>query len=125
MGIHTLAGGLMLLVTFGAMAEQEDYFPEQMTARNLLKACASSSLTSIGRERQRYCHGFISGVEETERLLRGELSAAPPMICLPHGKSASFYAGIFRKHAARKDTDLNRPAVVVVMEALERQFRCP
>lgn len=43
-------------------------FPQQLTARDLLTYCSSSSLTDLGRMRQRYCWGFISGVEETIRL---------------------------------------------------------
>ncbi len=74
--------------------------------------------------RRRYCHGFVSGVEETERLLRGELSAAPAVVCLPHGKSAKFYADVFIKYASAKEVNLDRPAVRVVMEALEQKFRC-
>ena len=124
MGTRYLMSVVPLLMAAAVMAEEERYFPEQMTAQKLLHACASSSMTATGRERQRYCYGFVSGVEETERLLRGELSAAPPVVCLPHGKSASFYAGVFRKYAARQGTDLERPAVRVVMEALEWEFRC-
>ena len=36
----------------------------------MLMACASSGLSRIGRERRRYCAGFVSGVEEAVRLLR-------------------------------------------------------
>lgn len=33
-------------------------FPQQLTARDLLTYCSSSSLTDLGRQRQRYCWGF-------------------------------------------------------------------
>ncbi|MEH6470811.1 MAG: Rap1a/Tai family immunity protein [Halopseudomonas sp.] len=120
--------GYLLVAVFFSVAvqasESDEYFPEQLTAQKLLYACASSSLTAVGRESRRYCQGFVSGVEETERLLRGELSGAPALICLPHGKNAAFYADIFIKHASRKGADLEQPAVRVVMEALEQAFRC-
>lgn len=45
----------------------QSIFPQQLTARDLLIFCSSSSLTAVGRSRQRYCWGFISGVEETLR----------------------------------------------------------
>ena len=41
--------------------------PQQLSARGLLKACASSAMTGPGRERRRYCDGFVSGVEEAIR----------------------------------------------------------
>ena len=46
----------------------EPQFPQQQTAGDLLKACASSRLSNAGRERRRYCAGFVSGVEEANRL---------------------------------------------------------
>ena len=49
--------------------EMEPQFPQQQSARDLLVACASSRLTGTGRERRRYCSGFVSGVEEAERVL--------------------------------------------------------
>jgi len=124
MVIRYLLAIAVLLSTTVLHAEEDVYFPEQMTAQKLLFACASSSITAVGRERQRYCRGFVSGVEETERLLRGELSAAPMLICLPHGKNSAFYADIFVKYASGKNVNLDRPAVRVVMEALEQAFRC-
>jgi len=105
-------------------ANETTFFPQQISANKLLHYCASSSLTSSGRNRQKFCNGFISGVEETERLLRGELSSAPAVVCLPKGKNSVFYADIFINYANRKGVNLKRPAVVVVIEALENKFRC-
>ena len=43
--------------------EKEDsYFPQRLLANELLVACTSSSLTGLGRSKQRFCQGFISGV---------------------------------------------------------------
>ena len=50
------------------MDTTQPIFPQQLTASDLLTYCSSSSLTDLGRKRQRYCWGFISGVEETIRL---------------------------------------------------------
>jgi hypothetical protein len=42
-------------------------FPQRLSARELLQACNSSALSQVGRERRRYCAGFISGAEGAAR----------------------------------------------------------
>jgi hypothetical protein len=104
---------------------EEQYFPQQMTAKELLYACASSSLTRPGRERKRYCHGFVSGAEETARLLAAQSpSTGKQRYCFPEGKTAGYFAEVFMRHASKTTTDLDRPAVLVVIEALEKSFSC-
>jgi hypothetical protein len=121
---------LSLLATVPATAGEqpqtgEQYFPQQMTAKELLYACASSSLTRPGRERKRYCHGFVSGAEEAARLLAAQSpSTGKHRYCFPEGKTAGYFAEIFMRHASKTTTDLNRPAVLVVIEALEKSFTC-
>jgi hypothetical protein len=99
------------------------YFPQKLTAQDLLYACAASSLTSLGRERQRYCRGFISGVEETIRYY-GTGESPVGAFCFPQGMSAQHYGDVFIKYASRKGTDTGRPAVAVVQEAFTDAFSC-
>jgi len=105
-------------------AEEDSYYPQKLTASDLLYACAASSLTSQGRERQRYCRGFISGVEETIRYY-GINGSAGGSFCFPQGLTASHYGDVYIKYASRKGTNLARPAVVVVHEAFSEAFSCP
>ena len=102
------------------------YFPQQMTAKELLRACASSSLTKRGRERQRYCHGFVSGVEEGVRLAqsrhRSDRSLA---LCVPPARTAREFADVYMRFAGRKGVDLDKPAALVVVEALRDAYACP
>ena len=123
---HTLLLSLLLLPTLAAGEQPDDngrFFPQKLTAQDLLYACASSSLTSKGRERQRYCTGFISGVEETLRYYGTGESAAT--YCFPQGMTARSYGDIFIKYASRPGADTGRPAVVVVQEAFTDAFSCP
>jgi hypothetical protein len=102
-------------------AETDTYFPQQMTAKDLLFTCSSSSLTSTGRQRQRYCYGFISGVEESLRLLGRESGNGP---CVPPGKTSRDFASVYVKYASRKNADLDKPAAMLVVKALEAAFPC-
>ena len=100
-------------------------FPQQLTARDLLTYCGSSSLTDLGRKRQRYCWGFISGVEETIRLpLHASRQPVALKICVPKGESSRALAKAYIQYAGRRDTNLARPAVQVVVEALSNTYPC-
>lgn len=90
--------------------EMDSFFPQQMTAKELMVTCASSYMTSTGRQRKKYCSGFISGVEEATRL-QSKLAITPP-ICLPKGKTSSQYTDIYMAYASRKTTDLSKPAAL-------------
>jgi len=104
-------------------AEENNFFPQKMTAKDLIMACTSSKMTSAGRQRIKYCSGFISGVEETARLL-GKLSIKPK-ICLSEEKTSRQYADIYIRYASRKTTKLSKPAALVVVEAFQDAFPCP
>lgn len=118
----------VLATPAGAMepAEESDtYFPQQLSARDLLTACASSSLTGSGRLRQRYCRGFVSGIEEAVRLLQlrdSGMSRGP--FCIPAGTSARSLADTFIRHASGPGIDLDQPSASVVLEALVKGFPC-
>ncbi len=115
---------ILFFLTFSniASAEKDSYFPQQMTAQKLLTTCSSSYMTQTGRQRQRYCSGFISGVEESTRLQ--EKAAIIHKICLPKGKTSSQYRSVYMKYASKKTTDLTKPAALVVREALQDAFPC-
>ena len=100
-------------------------FPQQLTAHDLLNYCASSSLTELGRQRQRYCWGFISGVEETIRLT-SHASGQPVAlkICVPKGVSSRNLAKTYIQYAGRRDTNLARPAAQITTEALSNTHPC-
>ena len=101
-------------------------FPQQLTASDLLTYCSSSSMTDLGRTRQRYCWGFVSGVEESIRLpLHTSGQTAASNICVPKGVSSRSMARSYSQYAGRKGTNLARPAVQVVIEALSNAYPCP
>jgi len=100
-------------------------FPQQLTARDLLTYCSSSSLTDLGRKRQRYCWGFISGVEETIRLpLHASSQPVALKVCVPKGVSSRNLAKAYILYAGRRDTNLARPAAQMVVEALSNAYPC-
>ena len=123
--------GILLFLIYGsAIAKNEaesnqPIFPQQLTARNLLTYCASSSLTELGRTRQRYCWGFISGVEESMRLPQHALlQTTTSAICAPKGVSSRNLAKAYTRYAGKKGNDLDRPAAQVVVEALLSSYPC-
>lgn len=100
-------------------------FPQQLTARDMLTYCASSSLTHLGRKRQRYCWGFISGVEETIRLpLYSSSQPVASKICVPKVESSRNLVKAYIQYANRRDANLARPAAQVVVEALTSAYPC-
>lgn len=100
------------------------YFPQQLSARDLLVHCASSSLTDRGRERRRYCSGFVSGVEEATRLL-GTAAGPPVPLCIPARATARDFREAFIHYGGRRGADLDRPAALVAVEALREAYPCP
>ena len=100
-------------------------FPQQLTAYDLLTYCSSSSLTDLGRHRQRYCWGFISGVEETLRLtLNANTQPVAHKICVPDGVSSRNLAKAYIQYAGRKGANLAKPAVKVTINALSNTYAC-
>jgi hypothetical protein len=105
--------------------DTEAYFPQQLTAKDLLFTCAASSLTSLGRERQRYCAGFVSGVEETIRLRQQQLPPeAGRSICVPPGTTARNLADTYKQYGLQSGVDLTQPAAALVAAALQEAFPC-
>ena len=118
-----------LLFSSLAFSQQEEsdtdaYFPQQLKAKDLLIACSSSSITNLGRERQKYCHGFISGVEEAVRLLAQESPSSNNKICAPDNLTSRNLAKSYTRYASKKTTDLSKPAALVVVEALTEDYPC-
>ena len=121
--------GLFLGATAVAEAGVDDaqiFFPQQLTAQQLLTHCASSSMTDRGRQQQRYCSGFISGVEEALRLsVSGSTATVAVRICIPDQEPARSMADAYIRYAGRRTTELTKPAALVVVEALETYYPCP
>jgi len=101
----------------------EPQFPQKQSARDLLNACASSRMTATGRERRRYCAGFVSGVEEAVRLL-GLGKAAELTLCTPDDVTATQLANAFVRYGAGHESQLEEPAVGVVLYALAEAYPC-
>ena len=101
-------------------ADAEVVFPQRFSARELLYACNSSAITRVGRERRRYCAGFISGVEEAARLLQ----AGRASICLPLDVSSRRLADIYTRYAGQHESMLEQPAVELALDALRSAFPC-
>lgn len=118
----------LALVAAVAVAEDpgkmDNYFPQKLTAQRLLQYCASSGLSSSGRNRQNYCSGFVSGVEESVRLLDADDRSGSSAICVPADKPARHFRDVYVRHASKQSTDLTRPAVLVVLEALAAAHPC-
>lgn len=122
---------LMTIVFFTAVAgaeeqvrDEESYFPQQMTAKELLNACASSTMTNRGRKSRKFCEGFISGVEETLRLQSIQQSSSDSkLLCVHKGKSASNFADMYIGYASKR-TPLDAPAASIVIEALQSAYPC-
>ncbi|WP_426415678.1 Rap1a/Tai family immunity protein [Aestuariirhabdus sp. LZHN29] len=103
--------------------ESETFFPQQMDAGQLLMQCSSSSMTPSGRKRQRYCDGFVSGVEETLRL--ADQRHNKTTLCVKAGVKARELSKAYVSYANSHKTDLEKPAAAVVMDALNASFPCP
>ena len=122
---------ILLFLTWATAIAKDDadntpsILPQRLTADELLTYCSSSSLTDLGRKRQRYCWGFISGVEETLRLPpHASRQPISPDICVPEGASSRSLAKSYSQYAARPGTKLARPAVQIVIEALSNAYPC-
>jgi hypothetical protein len=123
-----LLAGLLSGTVAAAQSAEGDVdalFPQQLSARTLLTYCASSSITDRGRQRQRYCAGFISGVEESLRLLqKPDGQGRFPALCASANTTARELQDAYVRYAARSDADLTRPAALVAFEALAAAYAC-
>jgi len=105
--------------------ESDNVFPQKMTANELLVACASSAMSATGRQRQRYCEGFLSGIEEGIRVLSlmpGQ--EANPSLCVPADVSARQIRSDFVKNSATMKLSKDKPAARFVIKVLEKSFPC-
>ncbi len=114
----------LLALAQGPEEEMEPLFPQQHTAADLLRLCSSSVMTHSGRERIRYCAGFVSGVEESARLLSIAGGLAHP-ICPPGRVSSRDLASTYLRYAGGRDRDLGKPAAEVALQALQEAYPCP
>lgn len=127
MRLLIVIAGLLIGGTAWASQESEpvqQYFPQQITAKKLLVYCASSAMTKVGRERRQYCAGFVSGVEESVRLLDEDLPQSVPRICVPEGVSARKIAEGYIDYANVRQRSMDQPAAAVVIEALRDRYPC-
>jgi hypothetical protein len=122
-----IAVAMLIVIDAGAQVETDQIvpeFPQQQTARDLLTACASSSMSNLGRARRKYCAGFVSGVEEAIRF-KSQLLGADSRICPSKGITAQQLADAYIKYANANSKELDKPAVEVVFEALKQALPCP
>ncbi len=121
--ILVLTGIAMVAAAQETDLTEEAGFPQQMSAQDLQHTCGASGLSDTGRQRRRYCVGFISGVEEGVRILkqqhRLELS-----VCLPEQVSGRALTNVFLKHTADNPTQLKKPAAQAVIDALADKYPC-
>ncbi|MGD8235034.1 MAG: Rap1a/Tai family immunity protein [Chromatiales bacterium] len=118
---------IMLAISTTLAAQEgegmEPLFPQQQSAGDLLRACAASRLTATGRERRRYCAGFVSGVEEAIRLLNPG-GKSEIRLCTPPDVTASALADAFVRYGATHKGELTDPAAAVVHHALAEAYPC-
>ncbi|TNF91911.1 MAG: hypothetical protein EP297_14675 [Gammaproteobacteria bacterium] len=122
---------LILLIGFTSAlsANQESatevVFPQRLSAQDMLYACNASALSNTGRERQRYCAGFISGVEEAARLLQADgAGSADQKICMPSNVTSRDLRAVYSKYASQYGQALDKPAVEVALQALRGAYPC-
>jgi len=100
-------------------------FPQKLTAAELRVYCAASAISATGRQRQRYCDGFLSGMEEGIRvlgLISGNKGVAT--LCVPASVSAREMRAAFVKHSAALNPPTDKPAVRYAIEVLEKAYPC-
>ena len=100
-------------------------FPQRLSAQDLLYTCNASALTARGRERRRYCAGFISGIEELARLLgAGKEYGGYQGLCMPANTSSRHLAKVYTRYAEQNKPMLEKPAAEIVLRALASAFPC-
>lgn len=120
---------LCLIATPALSAEKSDaadtVFPQKLTAGELQVSCASSAMSPTGRQRQRYCDGFLSGIEEGVRVL-GLISRVEtaPSLCVPADVSSREMRSAFIKNSAAMRPAKDKPAALFAIEVLEKSYPC-
>jgi hypothetical protein len=113
-----------LLASAEAPALHEDNgSPQQLSAHDLQRACAASSLTETGRQRRRFCSGFISGVEEGVRILQMQ-HRMDKSVCLPPQVSTRALTNAFIDYTTRHPGQVGQPAAQLVIDALSQAYPC-
>lgn len=107
----------------GETIQKVSEFPQQQTARDLLTACASSSISNLGRARRKYCAGFVSGVEEAIRF-KSQLLETESRICPKTEITSQQLADAFIRYANANTKQLDKPAVEIVFEAFKQAYPC-
>ncbi len=121
-----IAVTMFIVLDAGAQGEKiqkVSEFPQQQTARDLLTACASSSISNLGRARRKYCAGFVSGVEEAIRF-KSQLLETESRICPITDITSQQRADAFIRYANANTKQLDKPAVEIVFEALKQAYPC-
>ena len=120
--IHVLLSSTVAFAAWGHEPETpEPPLPEvKETAGGLLTTCAASSLTPRGRMRLRYCYGYLTGVEETMRVVM----AGDDAICPPTTITTRELAQVYVRYASSRPDDHRLPAVTVVARALRDRYSC-
>ena len=90
------------------------------SAGGLLKACSASAVTPRGRLRLRYCYGFLTGVEETMRVIMGKQN----VLCPPPAVTIRELSQVYVRYASARPEVLQLSAVTVVARALQDRFPC-
>jgi hypothetical protein len=103
--------------------ESEAVFPQRLNAQELLYTCNASAITSKGRERRRYCEGFISGVEEASRLIQADRTVGQK-ICMPSATSSRELRAVYTRYATKNTQLLAEPAAQVALGALQLAYPC-
>lgn len=100
-------------------------FPQKLTAEELQMFCAASGMSSTGRQRQRYCEGFLSGIEEGVRVL-GLISGTEttPALCMPADVSGRQMRIAFVRNSVSMDPAKDKPSALYAIEVLEKSYPC-
>lgn len=106
-------------------ADYDIVFPQKLTANELQVFCAASSMSNTGRQRQRYCEGFLSGIEEGVRVLglihRKEMT---PSLCMPADISAREMRSAFVRNSVGMEPAKDKPSAMFAIEVLEKSYPC-
>ena len=105
---------------WGQEAYSNSLTPSQQTGRYLLKACTASALTPTGRVRRQYCAGFLTGVEETLRVV----APAEAGFCAPEAVTTRQLVAAFTRHATAHPDATDQPAAVIATQSLRQSFPC-
>ncbi|MEE4218993.1 MAG: Rap1a/Tai family immunity protein [Xanthomonadales bacterium] len=100
-------------------------FPQKLTAKELQVFCAASGMSNTGRQRQRYCEGFLSGIEEAVRVLglirKTEMTS---FLCMPADISAREMRSAFVRNSVAMEPAKDKPSAMYAIEVLGKSYPC-